>query len=734
MLAGCGGSEPQPADGPVVQSLMADSNRRMAERLLGIADSTDPTAYPYDNDQRAELAYQRAQQSAGPVQFRMLLTSALELIRAGRTEEAIARIEEAGELLRLSGAQVSQETRVFLLHLRALAYLRLGEQENCLEQHTTESCILPIRDRGEHSLERGSRGAIDALNQILELEPESLKYRWLLNLAHMTLGEYPDEVPDRHLVPPGAFESEHQIPRFLDVAGQVGVGTRGLSGGALMEDFDGDGRMDIATSAWGLRDPLRLFVQTDRGSFEDRSEAAGLTGQLGGLNLSHADYDNDGDADILVLRGAWLFDQGNHPNSLLRNDGPDGFVDVTEEAGLLAFRPTHSGVWADYDNDGWLDLFIGNEPSDRQRHPSELFRSRGDGTFEEVAGPVGLHVTGIVKGATWGDYDNDGLPDLYVSRFGEENMLFRNAGRGEDGRWSFEDVTSRAGVGKPKNSFPTWFFDYDNDGWLDLWVASFGGFTSDSLTDFVSPYFGEDSSGTPARLFRNRQDGTFEDVSEEVGLARTMVAMGANFGDIDNDGWLDIYLGTGEPMMTTLVPNLMFRNDRGQRFQDVTTAGGFGNIQKGHGVAFGDIDNDGDQDLYVTMGGAYSGDVYPNILFENPGFGHRWLTLRLLGVETNRSGLGARVKLVVSDGSGGPTREIHRVVGTGGSFGGSTLQLEIGIGDAESVTSLEILWPVSGRRSIYPEVPLDSVLLAREDRPTLERLEVSPAPLAAVRH
>ena len=723
LLSACGREDPELEGSKSPPGSMPESNLRMAMRLRKIADDTDPTAYPYANDRRAELAHQAALQAPpGPQRFQLLLQSSIESIRSGAPEEALDLVEEASQLLRASGAPVTQDTRSFLLQLRALASLRLGEQENCLQQHTIESCILPIRERGVHTVERGSRGAIDALLKLLEVEPDSLKYRWLLNLAHMTLGEYPDGVPDGFLLRPSALASEFDLQRFEDIAGQVGVDVRDLSGGAIMEDFDGDGLIDLVASSWGLDDQLRFFRQRAAGDFEDRTKAAGLEGQLGGLNLSHADYDNDGDADMLVLRGAWLFDLGDHPNSLLRNDGSGTFVDVTEAAGLMAFVPSHTGAWGDYDNDGWLDLFVGNEPSQSKRHRSQLFHNRGDGTFVDVSRELGLDVSGIVKAASWGDYDNDGQLDLYVSRFGEENQLFRNAGG------KFADVASRAGVGEPKNSFPAWFFDYDNDGWLDILVGSFGGFTGDSLTDFVSHYFGTPSAGTPCRVFRNHGDGTFENATREVGLERTVLAMGANFGDIDNDGWLDVYLGTGEPMMTTLVPNLMFRNDRGQRFQDVTSAGGFGNIQKGHGVAFGDIDADGDQDIYITMGGAFSGDVYPNILFENPGNDHRWITLRFHGVETNRGGLGARVKVVVTE-AGGETREIHRVVGTGGSFGSSTQQLEIGLGDAAAVSSLEVLWPVSGRRVTYGDVPLDAVLIVREDRSTLERVPVIPVRL-----
>src|SRR5438045_7948375 len=129
--------------------------------------------------------------------------------------------------------------------------------------------------------------------------------------------------------------------------------------------------------------------------------------------------------------------------------------------------------------------------------------------------------------------------------------------------------------------------------------------------------------------------------------------MGNNFGDLDNDGWRDFYLGTGDPNLSTLIPNRMFRNAEGRFFQDVTTAGGFGHLQKGHGIAFGDIDNDGDQDVFEKMGGAVEADHYRSVLYENPGNDNRWLKLKLVGVPSNRSGIGARIKVTV-DSSEGP--------------------------------------------------------------------------------
>jgi hypothetical protein len=514
------------------------------------------------------------------------------------------------------------------------------------------------------------------------------------------------------------LESDYDIERFPDVAMHTGVDKIGLAGGSIIDDFDGDGLLDIVASSWGLRDQLRFFKNDGHGAFVDRTREAGLVGQLGGINLNHTDYNNDGHPDIYVIRGGWLREAGLHPDSLLRNNGDGTFDDVTESAGLLSFHPTHSAAWADYDNDGWLDVFVGHEDWGLNTHAVQLFHNNRNGTFTDVSKEFGLGVMGVVKGVAWGDYDNDGWIDLYVSIFGKPNLLFRNEGGAR-----FVDVTARAGVAEPVNSFPAWFFDYDNDGWLDLFV---GGFDEAGADAVLALYLGTKRPGGTPRLYRNRRDGTFEDVTLAAKLDRVLNAMGANFGDLDNDGFLDIYVGTGAPDLNTLMPNRMFRNAGGSLFQDVTTSGGFGHLQKGHGVAFGDLDNDGDQDIYEVIGGWFTGDIYQSVLFENPGHGNHWITVVLEGVRSNRMAIGARVKFQVATPGG--TRQVHQLVSSGGSFGDSSFQLETGLGDATALEAIEITWPATGKTQKFRNVPLDQFVRIREgdSAPTsVERHRVS---------
>lgn len=636
---------------------------------------------------------------------------------AGQTVEAAAIY---GRLL----AEVDAQPELFgpaavaeLTSQAAIAHLRLGEQQNCLGRHTGQSCLLPITGEGVHVDQAGAREAMRLYLRLLAERPDDLTSRWLLNLAAMAVGEWPAGVPAALRIPPEAFASEADPPRFVDVAPAVGLDTVTLAGGAVTDDLDGDGLLDLMVSAWGWKDPLRFFKNTGDGRFVEKSAEAGLEGLTGGLNLNSADYDNDGDLDVLVLRGAWQGEAGRFPNSLLRNRGDGRFEDVTEAAGLLDFHPTQTAAWGDYDHDGWLDLYVGNESTPGHPHPCRLFRNRGDGTFEDTTKAQGVEVVGYVKAVAWGDVNNDGFPDLYVSRLDGPNRLFQNhGGRG------FEDVTAKAGVAEPLASFPAWFFDFDHDGWLDLFVSGFAtSYAGADISNVAADFLGLPTAGERPRLYRNRGDGTFEDVTRERGLWRVLYAMGSNFGDLNADGWLDLYLGTGAPDYRALMPNRAFLNLEGRRFADVTTAGGLGHLQKGHAVAFADLDNDGDEDLFHVVGGAYSGDVYPNALFENPTQPRNWVTLVLRGVKANRSAIGARLKLTV-EGPGG-RRELHRVVGTGGSFGASSLQQEIGLGDATHIVSLEILWPGSLTRQSFESVPMGRVVEVVEGEGELVELK-----------
>ena len=707
-------SQPQALSGqsaqPFYQSLGA---KKMGELLQKIYRENDWKADPNKQAERAKYYRSLLSGNLKPNdEVTVRLTLASELLRAGDSEGAVNELEQLRRIVAERSISLPPEIERQLHSQLAISYLRLGEQENCSQMHGQRSCIFPIKGSGIHKLPRGAEGAVREYSALLKQYPDDYESRWLLNVAYMQLGRYPRDVPPQWLVPEKLFASDEPFPEFPEAATFAGLDVTGHSGGVLMEDFDGDGYLDLMISSSGPLDQLRLFHNNGDGTFTDRTREAGLTGELGGLNLVVTDYNNDGHPDVLVLRGGWWGKYGEYPMSLLRNNGNGTFDDVTEQAGLMSLHPTQTAAWADYDNDGWLDLYVGHESAPDDPHPSQLFHNNHDGTFTEVGAANGLAEMGYVKGVAWGDFNNDGRPDLYISVKGGSNRLLRNDGpqdpqHPDPAKWKFTDVTAQAGVDKQRNSFATWFFDYDNDGWPDIFAA---GYSTQSMEDVGAFELGLPHHAELPRLYRNNHDGTFSDVTKQVHLDRAILTMGASFGDLDNDGWLDIYLGTGEPAYEALLPNRMFRNDNGRGFQDVTTAGGFGHLQKGHAVAFGDLKNNGSEDIFEEMGGAFPGDTYQSALYRNPMYGNSWITLELEGVKTNRAAFGARICITLE----GSKRRIYRTVGYGSSFGGNPLQQHIGLGKDAHIAEVEISWPTSGLVQKFHDVTPDRVYRVRE--------------------
>ena len=697
---------------PAPESIEEEDGHVRMLRLLGEIQNRSATENIYTGSEigaRERTELDRLPESASATARAELLSEVgRDDLRLGHNRQAVDRLLEAYNLTHGRDIEVTFQL--------AVAHMRLGEVQNCIGHRHPESCVLPIRSGGVHRDKTAVRNAVRYLEEVLGRKPDHLAARWLLNLAVMLAGEYPSAVEQRFLIPPDSFEAEEVAPRFAEIAADAGLATVSLSGGVVADDLDNDGWLDVLVSDWSPDGQLRYFRNEGDGSFAERTREAGLTGLFGGLNLVQADFDNDGHTDLLVLRGAWLEEVGRqYPNSLLRNLGGGRFRDVTFEAGLAADHyPTQAAAWADYDNDGHLDLFVGNEYA-----PSQLFRNLGDGTFEDVARTAGVTNDDFAKAAIWGDYDADGNPDLYVSNFGGPNRLYRNNGDG-----TFADVAPGLGLALPLRSFPAWFWDYDNDGALDLYVSGYEW----NVTDVAASHIGLPVMETEwDRLYRGDGRGGFREVGESTQTARVTQPMGSNFGDIDNDGFPDYYLGTGYPDYEGLMPNLLFRNIRGERFVDVTAAAGVGHLQKGHGVAFADFDHDGDLDIFAELGGAYAGDVYANALFENPGTENRWVALTLTGTKSNRSAIGVRIRADIVEN--GKRRSVYRWVNSGGSFGANPLRQHLGLGKAETIETIEIYWPTSDLTQRFFNVPAGRIIEVEEGKPeyrALTRLTGTP--------
>ena len=731
------------------------SHQRMLSLLKQIADQTAET----NNYIGEGMAHQlRRHLSNLPVaasnldRWRLHTELGEAELRLGNEAAAIDQLTQAGKLLPRLRGQLSPLMANQTLFRLGVAYLRQGETQNCCPNEVgiasnPDSCILPLQDGGIHTQPEGSLQAITYLTEVLrnttvEL-PLHLEARWLLNIAYMTVGGYPEQVPKPYLLPQESFQSAETMPRFTNIAPHLGLDTFDLSGGAIIDDFDNDNYLDIVVSTWDPAGQIRFFCNNRDGTFSEQTEQAGLLGLYGGLNLLQADYDNDGDVDILVLRGAWLETAGQHPNSLLRNNGDGAFTDVTFDTGLGEVHyPTQTASWGDYDNDGDLDLYIGNESTETFHAPCQLFRNNGDGTFSDVAAQAGVQNYGFTKSVIWGDYNADRFLDLYVSNFKGANRLYHNNGDG-----TFTDVATELDSNLPMRSFPAWFWDFDNDGVLDLYVSAYSAGIShlaanalgipiaappattgaESTTTYHNrPDLTED--GLP-HLYRGDGQGGFKEVARQYNLVQPNAPMGSNFGDLDNDGYLDFYLGTGYPDYKNLMPSVMYRSRRGIAFEEVTYAGGFGHLQKGHAVVFADLDNDGDQDIFEQMGGAFPGDGYSNVLYENPGFKNRFLTIKLVGVDSNRSAIGARIHTEVIEN--GERRSIYKHVNSGGSFGANPLRQTIGLGKTEKIERLEIFWHATGLTQSFHNVPLDKFIQITEGEAQYTTIELKKLKLGA---
>lgn len=650
------------------------------------------------------------------------LFKAMTLVKLGQEKQAI-------EILKILTERTTPQDPLNIEARKQLAitYLRLGERTNCIGHHSSGSCIFPIAGSGVYTDPTASINGIATYESLLQQDTSDLESRWLLNIAYMTIGQYPAKVPAAWLIPGLDVDSAAgQIKAFSDMAGDLQVSNyRSQAGGSIVDDFNNDGYLDLVVSSWDLEESMHYFRNNADGTFTDVSAASGLSAIKGGLNITEADYNNDGFPDILVLRGAWMGEFGKQPKTLLRNNGDGTFTDVTVESGLLSLHPTQTAAWADFNNDGWIDLFIGHETLPMQSvNPSELYINNHDGTFTNVAGQAGCEKIAFMKGVTAGDYNNDGWTDIFISCRDGKKFLLKNKGK-RSTIPEFEDVTHAAGLDKtPTYTFPTWFWDYNNDGWPDIFVCGYATRNSMAYTAAAEALHRPLPAGTSTMyLYRNNHDGTFTDVAPEMGLNRAVFSMGSNFGDLDNDGWPDMYLGTGNPEFTSLVPNKLFRNVDGQRFVDVTSSARVGNLQKGHGVAFADVDNDGDQDLFIRVGGALVGDSYFNSFYVNPGQNaNNWISLQLVGNKSNRSAIGAQIILKFTEN--GRQRSVFTDVNCGGSFGGNPFRKEIGIGSATRIDELMIKWPASGIVQVFRNVAPRQFLTVHEGKDALEKMNL----------
>jgi len=522
---------------------------------------------------------------------------------------------------------------------------------------------------------------------------------------------------------------------LTDITGETGITYRhsdgstglyriaeGVCSGLASLDYDSDGDIDLyfisGAYAPGVEQQEiprnRLYRNDGNWRFTDVTEAAGVGDPGFSLGVAAADYDNDGDQDLYV--------NNYGPNRLYRNNGDGTFVDVTDQAGVGNGAQMGAGTnFLDIEGDGDLDLFVSSYAvysldkhisSTTEGHPiypgpglydftyERLFRNNGDGTFTDISEAVGIAFERSPgMGTVCADYDNDGDTDIFTANDTRANYLFQNDGTGR-----FEEMGLLAGVaydlhGQTQGSMGLDLGDYDNDGWLDLYVTSY--------------------QNERAALLHNIEDGVFEDVTLASGAAMgtvPKVTWGTGFADFDNNGWRDLFVACGhiqdriesfDDRSTYYQTNILYRNLGNGRFVDVSAQSGSGlrvNLAS-RGIALDDFDNDGDVDVVIQ-----NTRREPTVLRNDSTDPGHWLQVTLQGQRTNRDGIGAHVRVVTSDTTF--LDEVHSGRSYQSDFG---RRLYFGLGSRTEILRIEVDW-IGGQRDIYQDVPCDRRVLLIEGK------------------
>jgi tetratricopeptide (TPR) repeat protein len=534
-------------------------------------------------------------------------------------------------------------------------------------------------------LDRAARTSVEAL----DANPANDRAKSWLWMTAQKMGGYPDFVPGNYRIQVrGGYEKTPL--EYEDIAARIGLDKTSGGRGTAIFDYDNDGYLDILIAA--SHGGCNLYHNNGDGTFTDVSIGSGWDGCVNAFALTVGDYDNDGYPDVFASRlGFYAGDC-----QLYHNNGDGTFTDVTKQAGLEVWGPCFTASWIDYDCDGHLDLFVPNNLGGlfERKTPNRLFHNNGDGTFTEVTEASGLSSLWPTTSGAWGDYDNDGWPDLFLSNGLGRSQLFRNNGNG-----TFTDVSKEAGIHDLCFGSPAFWWDYDNDGWLD--IAQFSWSNHEDVI-YTWEHGEGPPDGHPMRVYHNNRDGTFTEVGRELGLSGCFGTMSGNVADLNNDGYMDIVFGNGSPKMDRLEPIAVLQSD-GKKFHNITFSAGLPFLGKSHGVNIGDIFGDGRMSILVGAGGVYPADLLTANVYCPKKLVGNYLNVRLVGTKSNRSAIGARVSL-----EAGGRRQMRQVSG-GSNAGCLPFEQHFGLAETAAIDSLEIRWP-SGLKQIFQGLPINKTL------------------------
>jgi len=616
-------------------------------------------------------------------------------------------IGRLARLLRSVVPHTSQEQRALSLIGRAFA--KNGQfpeslpyfQSRLARPLNNEERAGTMRDLGTSYFRMGNFSeAANFFASAYELRP-SLPGFWLLKVCFDKLGYSSNKLPAQLSFPLRQErwdESHPPLTQFSRIDPPAGLDRIQGHGAVAWGDFDRDGRDDVLISGSGA---FLTLLKNEGNSFRDITAQAELSGIPSGYSLNFVDYDNDGWLDIYVCLNGW---SGPLPNRLLRNLGNGTFQDVSKPAGVDDAGSGFVSLWGDLDRDGDLDLVVANGVLKDGSTP-QIYRNLGDGTFENVTRKAGIIEPpeyGTI-GIALGDYDRDGDLDLFINGWDPApNRLYRN-----NGDFTFTEVAQQAGVQETRHQGSACvFFDYDNDAYPDILAANLASWESalSGLMDTQTVNGLDDRNQGVPKLFRNLRNGTFKDVTAEAGLTHPIGAVSVVASDLDNDGFVDLYFGTSGSEWGRLEPSRFYHNNGNGTFSDLTRYAGLNHIHKTSALSALDFDNDGDLDLYVQSGGLFPGEWGRNLLYRNEaGNRHRWLQVSLTGQRSNRFGLGAQ--LIVK--AGALTVYRQQIGDAAGAIGSS--RVAIGVGENDSVDSLEVVWP-SGERQTLGRIQANRVI------------------------